>query len=183
VGNRDTAYPSASLEAGPALDLPAIRRVLERALARVCPPWLAAEREDLAQAAIVRILEVRARRGADAVKASSYVWRTAYSVVVDEIRRRKQARTVSIDPDDLPPLVEESGPEADLFSADAAQALRGCLAALAEPRRLAVVLHLQGHRLGEGARLLGFGAKRYENLAYRGLADLRRCLEQKGVVR
>ena len=42
------------------------------------------------------------------------------------------------------------------------------------------MLHLQGHSVPDAARLLGWPAKRTENLVYRGLADLRRCLIAKG---
>ena len=49
------------------------------------------------------------------------------------------------------------------------------------PRRLAVTLHLQGHTVPEAGSLLGWNAKRAENLVYRGLADLRDCLAGKGV--
>ena len=41
--------------------------------------------------------------------------------------------------------------------------------------------HLQGHTGPQAAALLGWDAKRTENLVYRGLADLRQCLEAKGV--
>ena len=47
-------------------------------------------------------------------------------------------------------------------------------------RRLAVMLHLQGHPVAEAARILGWTVKRTENLVYRGLADLRHCLICKG---
>jgi RNA polymerase sigma-70 factor (ECF subfamily) len=47
-------------------------------------------------------------------------------------------------------------------------------------RRRAVMLYLQGHSVPEAARLLGWTAKRTENLVYRGLADLRHCLRAKG---
>jgi RNA polymerase sigma-70 factor (ECF subfamily) len=48
-------------------------------------------------------------------------------------------------------------------------------------RRLAVILHLQGHSVREAARLLDWAFKRTENLVYRGLADLRACLQSKGM--
>jgi RNA polymerase sigma-70 factor (ECF subfamily) len=44
-----------------------------------------------------------------------------------------------------------------------------------------VTLHLQGYSVAEAAALLAFGLKQTENLVYRGLADLRRCLAAKGL--
>ena len=61
------------------------------------------------------------------------------------------------------------------------RAIEGCLAGRAEPRRLAVTLHLQAHSVPEAAALLGWEEKRTENLVYRGMAELRRCLEGRGV--
>jgi CHAT domain-containing protein len=51
----------------------------------------------------------------------------------------------------------------------------------AEDRRRAVMLYLLGHTVPQAGELLGFGAKKAENLVYRGLADIRSCLEGKGV--
>jgi RNA polymerase sigma-70 factor (ECF subfamily) len=48
---------------------------------------------------------------------------------------------------------------------------------LQDRRRTAVTLHLQGFRTGEVAAALGWTEKQAENLVYRGLADLRACLE------
>ena len=49
------------------------------------------------------------------------------------------------------------------------------------PRRLAVTLHLQGHSVPEVGRLMGWSAKKADNLVYRGRADLRECLELRGI--
>jgi RNA polymerase sigma-70 factor (ECF subfamily) len=59
-------------------------------------------------------------------------------------------------------------------------AVRACLRSMKRERRLALVLYLQQHTVPEAARLLGWAAKRTENLVYRGLADLRQCLLAKG---
>ena len=59
--------------------------------------------------------------------------------------------------------------------------VRDCLLTLVRPRRLAVTLHLQGHSVRESAQLLEWNPKRVENLIYRGLGDLRRCLAGKGI--
>lgn len=59
--------------------------------------------------------------------------------------------------------------------------IRDCLNTPNRPRRLALVLHLQGHTVPDAARVLGWPAKKTENLVYRGLSDLRSCLEGKGL--
>ena len=60
------------------------------------------------------------------------------------------------------------------------EALRSCLEQLPESRRLPVVLHLQGFAPTEVSRVLNAPGKRVENLIYRGLIALRRCMAEKG---
>jgi len=59
--------------------------------------------------------------------------------------------------------------------------IRSCLERLPEARQLPVILHLQGFRNEEVARALQFNEKRAQNLIYRGLEQLRRCLAGKGI--
>jgi RNA polymerase sigma-70 factor (ECF subfamily) len=144
-----------------------IRQVLIRAVERHCPPALAAHREDLVQMALVRLLERRPGEGSTP-RGASYLWRVAYTVVIDEIRRfrrhQRQAERLPRDEGGTP------GPEARSEILD-------CLGGLQDRRRTAVVLHLQGFRTAEVASALGWTEKQAENLVYRGLADLRACLQ------
>jgi len=144
-----------------------IRQVLIRAVERHCPPALAAQREDLVQMALVRLLERSGREGSNP-RGASYLWRVAYTVVIDEIRRfRRQQRQA----EQLPKGEQGTpGPEAR-------SELLECLGGLQDRRRTAVTLHLEGFRTAEVATALGWTEKQAENLVYRGLADLRACLE------
>src|SRR5258708_25994741 len=77
--------------------------VLRRAIARVCSGDLASHREDLVQASLVRLLELR-RRGEDfAARPSSYLWMVAYTTAVDELRRLQRRRAM---------IQEERAPQA-----------------------------------------------------------------------
>jgi RNA polymerase sigma-70 factor (ECF subfamily) len=144
-----------------------IRQVLIRAVQRHCPPALTAHREDLVQMALVRLLEREPGEGT-AARGASYLWRVAYTVVIDEIRRfrRQQRQAGQLGEDER----RTPGPEARSEILD-------CLGGLQERRRTAVTLHLQGFRTAEVATALGWTEKQAENLVYRGLADLRACLE------
>ena len=71
-------------------------------------------------------------------------------------------------------------PERAAMARQLGRATIDCLGGMVEPRRLTVQLRLCGYGLTEAARALGWSRKRVDNLLYRGLADLRRCLEQKG---
>lgn len=156
-----------------------LRRALADSVRRVCPRWLSAQADDIVQAALIKVVEVAAD-GAEL--HPGYLWRAAYSAVVDEIRRQRRRREVALDglPEE-PQRMHAADPERAAAGAEIGRAVQCCLLRLCEPRRLAVTLHLQGHTVPEAGRILGWSAKRVENLVYRGLADLRRCLASKGL--
>jgi len=162
-----------------------LRRRLSRAVVRVCPRWLAAHSEDIVQTALLRVLSASRGRGEGNPDLTSlYVEKAAYSAMVDEIRRHRRRREES--PDETREAAShrsDSDPEAVAAGREVAEGLRACLAVLATPRRMAVTLHLQGHSVPEVASILTWRAKTAENLVYRGLADLRRCLTAKGLAR
>jgi RNA polymerase sigma-70 factor (ECF subfamily) len=160
-----------------------VRQQLELAVARICPAWLARNRDDIIQVALARLLDRAARGEGNDPLPSSYIWKTAYSVTVDYIRRDRRAGEVTLDEVDSSAsfIDRTAGPEQRAGGRQIGVAIRACLQAIARPRRLAVVLHLQGHNVPEASRLLGWDAKRVENLVYRGLADLRACLDSKGL--
>lgn len=161
-----------------------LRAALARAVRRICPRWLAAQADDIVQAALLKVLAAHDGRAV----ASAYLWRAAYTATVDEIRRRRRRREVPLEetvPPDATPAAErraESDPEGAVWAREIGRGLADCLHCLIEGRRLAVVLHLQGHSVPEAARILSWSDKRVENLVYRGLFDLRRCLTTKGLV-
>ncbi len=167
-----------------------LRGQLVRSVRKTCPPWLRSEADDLVQTALLRVLDARpegagdeAAEGSGAV-ASSYLRKAAYSAVVDEIRRRKRRSEVPLEDDDgVPAPVRSFTPDPERRSAarETGRAIRDCLGELVRPRRHAVTLYLQGHRIREVGDVMGWDRKRAENLIYRGLADLRRCLEGMGV--
>jgi RNA polymerase sigma-70 factor, ECF subfamily len=144
-----------------------IRQVLIRAVERHCPPALALHREDLVQMSLVRLLERSTGEGSNP-RGASYLWRVAYTVVIDEIRRfRRQQRQAEQLPRD----------ERATHGPEARSEILDCLERLQDRRRTAVELHLQGFRTAEVATALGWTEKQAENLVYRGLADLRACLQ------
>ena len=83
--------------------------------------------------------------------------------------------------DNHPEALDRSDPERECIGMEIGEGIRDCLQRLLQPRRLALALHLQGHTVQETAQLLRWDFKRVENLTYRGLADLRKCLASKGL--
>ena len=62
----------------------------------MCPAWLADRRDDIIQSALIRIANISAREG-NAPLAASYLWKTAYSATVDEIRRVRRLRESTLE--------------------------------------------------------------------------------------
>jgi RNA polymerase sigma-70 factor (ECF subfamily) len=147
-------------------------------VARVCPPDLAGQRDDLVQTAVLRILEIERRGEAAVPRAASYLWRVAFSVIADEMRRRRRSLVV-------PASADERGAPPDRGSParqpELARAIEACLERLVEARRLAVLLWLQGFQAPDATRVLRWPLKRVRNATFRGLSDLRACLRAKGV--
>jgi RNA polymerase sigma-70 factor, ECF subfamily len=160
-----------------------LRRDLCRAVAKVCPAWLASRREDLVQVAMLKVMGLESRREGNPPLAASYLYRVAYSAVVDEIRARRRRPEVELEEVDMTTrqATTEPAPDEAARGREIGRGIRACLALLLAERRAAVTLHLLGHSVPEAARLLGWAAKRTENLVYRGLADLRGCLAGKGL--
>lgn len=154
-----------------------------RAVSRTCPSWLVDRRDDLVQVAMLRIMDIQKKSEGNRELSSSYLYRVAYTALVDEIRRIRRRREVALEEDGgvKERAVTHDDPERSAASAQIGRGIQECLAAMKRERRLAVALHLQGHKTNEAARLLAWGEKRTENLVYRGLADLRQCLERKGL--
>ena len=165
-----------------------VERIFEgvkKAVARVCPLWLADRRDDLVQTAMIRVMRIieqeRAKGEGNPSLPASYLKRVAYTVTIDEIRRlRARPETTSADASDAA-SGQGVDPEDGALATEIARAIRGCLRRLVEARRHAVTLYLLGHSVPESARMLEWTPKKTENSVYRGLADLRRCLADKGV--
>jgi RNA polymerase sigma-70 factor (ECF subfamily) len=159
-----------------------LRAAMERAVRRVCPRWLADRADDLVQMATLRVLEARPSAEGNRGVSAFYLHRVAYTTLVDEIRRRKRRPEAPLDEEDdaRPIRAAAPGPERTYAAREIGEAIRDCLRHLVRDRRLALALYLEGHTVPQAAALLDWSAKRTENLVYRGLADLRRCLSEKG---
>lgn len=166
----------------------AIRADLSRAVARVCPAWLRDRQDDLVQCAVLRVMDIERKRGPEGEGNrdlnSSYLYRVAYSAMIDEIRRIRRRDETDLDTPESPAMPEAPNihsPESLAEAAEQGAAIRDCLNGLVVPRRAAVTLYLAGHSVPESSRILRWTLKKTENLVYRGLADLRQCLLSKGI--
>jgi len=161
-------------------ELQRMRQVLERAVRRSCPARFADHRQDIVQAALLKVVEIHRRGEAAAVVKASYLWQVAFTASVDEIRRIARRKEVSMNASDPAVDLQPVAPD-DVARRALGGEIRDCLERLIEPRRIAAVLSLSGFGSEEAARAVGWSVKRMRNLIFRGIGDLRRCLELKGV--
>ena len=173
------ASATASVSTAPP-DVEQLRADMLRTVRSVCPRWIADQADDLTQIAISRILDRLRSTEGRLTLSPGYLYRTAYSVVIDEIRRRRRLHEIPLESDSRIQS-DERNPERQTFSREVRDAIAGCLSRLATSRRRAVMLHLMGHSVDEISALLECRYKQAENLVYRGLSDLRACLKKRGV--
>lgn len=154
-----------------------------RSVRRNCPPWLRQRADDIAQDVLLKLLKSKRRADGDKTFTPAYLEMAVSGAVVDEIRRacrRKEDPVPDVDTVGRP-AQGGSDPESRSWSREIVRGLVDCLRRLLRTRRLAVTLYLSGCTVPEAAARLHWGVHRTENLVYRGLADLRRCLSRKGL--
>ena len=118
----------------------------------------------------------------DSELSASYLYKVAYTTLIDEVRRVRRRRETALADEAVEPVaVAPDDPERLAASREIGRGIQDCLGRMKRERRLAVTLYLQGHSVPEASRLLEWSQKRTDNLVYRGLADLRECLTSKGM--
>lgn len=160
---------------------------LRRTVVSLSPRSLRSQVDDLTHKALLRLIERDKRVGEANRYCTSYLHRTAYCVIVDEIRSRQ--RKARLEVADAERDNEEGGTQAPspdrspaelLDDQETGQAIRDCLSHLPEHRRIAVLLKIQGHAYVDIAKVLECNIKRVNNLVFRGRSALQDCLRNKG---
>jgi RNA polymerase sigma-70 factor (ECF subfamily) len=167
----------------PAIDDAVVRRLHRRLVVeikRICPSSLVNHREDIVQAALIRVVRLSDEDGAR-VFSLPYLRKVAMSAMIDELRRHRRRCEDVLDGESLTALPHGlHDPENHAIARQVALAIQQSLARLGDARRLAARMHLEGHSVPEAARNLGWSNKRVANLTFRGLRDLRRTLTAQG---
>lgn len=160
---------------------------LRRVFRKTCPAMLRSQIDDLTQKAILRLLERDQKVGQQQSYCGSYLHRTAYCVLIDELRRARRTSElhgVQGEEQELEGVTSsepsQRSPEEQLFDLEMSRAVQDCISQLKEDYRVAAVLQMQGHRYDEIASALECDRKRISNLLFRGREMLRACLRQKG---
>jgi RNA polymerase sigma-70 factor (ECF subfamily) len=163
-----------------------LRERLERAVARTCPRWFSAHRDDIVQNALVKLVRRLKQEpgGRNPGFSPMYLMKAAHGAAVDEIRRwcRGGKTMLALDDEGLERRPSaEAGPERSSASREIGRAIQECLAKLVGTRQLAVTVYLQGCTAPEVSRRLDWTLGKTEKLVFRGLSDLRRCLRERGM--
>lgn len=126
----------------------------------------AAEAEDVAQEAMLRLWRMAPGWRSGEAQVSTWLWRVVANLCTDRLRRRRGGVGLDDvpDPEDPSPTAVQA-----LVAADRAAALDLALAALPDRQRQAVVLrHLEGLPNPEIAEIMGIGVEAVESLTARG---------------
>lgn len=136
----------------------------------------AAEAEDVAQEAMLRLWRAAPGWQPGAAKVTTWLYRVVVNLATDRLRRRRSVALDSVpEPEDGRP-----GAVAGLIEADRAAALQGALLALPGRQREAVVLrHLEGLANPEIAAIMGLGVEAVESLVARGKRGLVAALAER----
>jgi RNA polymerase sigma factor (sigma-70 family) len=168
--------------------------LLRRTIAKACPQAMGLSVDEIEQDARVQLW--RALRGdaltgeRDIVHPVSYIHKVAVSATIRAIRRVRARREDQLDEDErshdrVPADALQAGPEASPEAAAERQEwlrkIDAAMTQLAENRRLAVGLHMQGLTTSEIGDILGWSEAKTRNLVHRGLKDLRRHLRAAGI--
>jgi RNA polymerase sigma-70 factor (ECF subfamily) len=155
---------------------------VRRAVLRSCPPYLASQTEDIAQEVMIQLLRKLERTEGKATFSSMYLLKAAHGAAVDEIRRRSRRKgRPAMDNEVELRHHDRPNPERQAIGRSLGREIRRCLEGLIASRRVAVTLHLLGCTVPEIARRLHCPEKSADNRVYRGMKNLRDCLEARGV--
>ena len=161
---------------------------LRRTIVRMCPRAMGLSYDDIEQEARVR-LWTALKNETEITYPGSYIYRVAVSATLRAIRRVQARREEQLhqrdDDRDGGPGEElqatEASPEEVAARRESVRKVETALGRLAENRRIAVGLHLQGLTVPEIARLLQWSEAKVRNLVHRGMKDLRRELRAEGI--
>jgi RNA polymerase sigma factor (sigma-70 family) len=162
--------------------------LLRQAVARACPRDRGIQIADVEQDARIRLWRaLQSER--EIADLASYIYKIAVTATIDAIRRAKARREEQLQeglPEDdragemaLPS--RDASPEEEASGRSLARAVDTALTTLADNRRRAVGLYLQGLTTREIGNVLGWTEAKARNLAYRGLDDLRAELKRMGI--
>ena len=164
--------------------------VLRQAVARCCPRDSGISVEEIEQEVRIRLWNVL-QSEKEIHNPASYLYRIAATATIDAVRRAKARREEPLylqavgdgGQETLRPLPAnpDQSPDRLVEQSQLAQKVAAAIHRLADNRRQAVSLHLDGWSSVEIGNLLGWTEAKARNLLNRGLEDLRGFLKDEGI--
>ena len=139
----------------------------------------AAEAEDVAQDALLRLWQHANRWQPGGSGVAAWLTRVATNLCLDRLRRRR-----FVGQDEAPERADET-PLADtvIAGSEMRMAVKDCIEALPDRQRAAIILTYYEDRQNQmAAGLLAMQLKAFESLLFRARGALRGCVEGKGIV-
>jgi len=152
-------------------------RLIRYAVSRVAGPASPAIEDDVEQKVLVALWRAMPPEQMPSTPAS-YLYRAAVRETVRTLRRRQDAIETELDEQHRDPA---PGPEQLAESSELGRTIQEALATMRPKRRMAVRAHLMGFSAQEIMTMQGWPYNTTRNLIARGMADLRRELERRGV--
>ena len=143
----------------------------------------AADADEMIQEVRIRLWKAHGTSEQVAAVPASYVYRTAVSAALDLLRTRRRRRiddAVELE-DHLDLAAPSITAEQELAGSQLAREVALALRTIPATRQPVVRMHLAGYAREEIAELMGWTEAKTRNLLYRGLADLREGLAERGV--
>lgn len=114
------------------------------------------------------------------IPLSAWLYRIAHNLMVDFLKRRRRARTHSVDADGAPQLAAGDAAEAVGTRDELSRALQKLTR---EQQQVLVLRHVEGHNVASTARIMGKKDNAIRALEFRALRSLRRILDREGLGR
>jgi RNA polymerase sigma factor (sigma-70 family) len=138
-------------------------------------------REDIQQRVLIALWK-QLRRDQPIEHPTTYIYRTAVRETLRVMRQEAACAQEPIETDGPAGLRAEQGdPYTALDRKEKLEHIRSAIEAIAPERRLAVWAHLSGFGVAEIMARYGWPYQKARNLVARGMADLRRILQENGL--
>jgi RNA polymerase sigma factor (sigma-70 family) len=162
--------------------------LIRSAIRKTCPSIDKSDMDDIEQEVKISVWKEIRKSEKEIRNLGSYIWRVAYTTTSKVMKRLSEQRRALIDPQDEALEQEEKFktsqtelPEVQLQNKELAEMIRESVDSLIDSRRQVVKLYLSGLTADEMTKYFGWSDGKARNLLSRGLADLRKGLEKKGI--
>ena len=162
--------------------------LIRSAIRKTCPSIDKSDMDDIEQEVKIAVWKKIRKSEKEIRNLGSYIWRVAYTTTSKVMKRLSEQRRALIDPQDEALEQDEKFktsptelPEIHLQNKELAEIIRESVDSLIDSRRQVVKLYLSGLTADEMTKYFGWSDGKARNLLSRGLADLRKELEEKGI--